>query len=332
MVLINIYIQEVTRRLPEKNREDIALELRSTIEDMLPNDYNEEDVYAVLEKLGNPVALANGYRDQPTHLIGPRYFDIYITLLKLILPIVIVISLISMFIEYLTGITEEGAFINVIIDVFSFGVWKIIETGIHVFFWITVVFAILERTDTDKGAQPLTISLEKWTPDDLKNVTYIPKKKAISKVEVFGSLMWTAIWGTVYFNANHLMGVYEGGNGRLEFVMPALNQEVLVQYWLLIVISIGFEIALAIYKLMKRQWTKALAIWNAILQLFASILFVVIISNPNLMEKEFISYMMNLFSITDVQLKGWIIYGGIFIFIVSAAISAYDGFRKARAS
>ena len=62
MNLIEIYIQEVTRRLPEKNREDIALELRSTIEDMLPDDYTEEDVKVVLEKLGNPVTLASGYR------------------------------------------------------------------------------------------------------------------------------------------------------------------------------------------------------------------------------------------------------------------------------
>ena len=31
MDLIEIYIQEVTRRLPEKNRADIALELRSII-------------------------------------------------------------------------------------------------------------------------------------------------------------------------------------------------------------------------------------------------------------------------------------------------------------
>ena len=64
MNLIEIYIQEVTRRLPEKSREDIALELRSTIEDMLPDDYSEEDVKSVLEKLGNPAALASGYRDQ----------------------------------------------------------------------------------------------------------------------------------------------------------------------------------------------------------------------------------------------------------------------------
>ena len=77
MKLIEVYIQEVTRRLPEKNREDIALELRSTIEDMLPDDYREEDVKSVLEKLGNPAILASGYRDQPMYLIGPRYFDVY---------------------------------------------------------------------------------------------------------------------------------------------------------------------------------------------------------------------------------------------------------------
>ena len=76
MKLIEVYIQEVTRRLPEKNRGDIALELRSTIEDMLPDDYREEDVMSVLEKLGSPALLANGYRDQPMHLIGPRYFDV----------------------------------------------------------------------------------------------------------------------------------------------------------------------------------------------------------------------------------------------------------------
>ncbi len=96
MNLIDIYIQEVTRRLPEKNREDIALELRSTISDMLSDDYRDDDVKDVLEKLGNPAELASGYRDQPMHLIGPRYFDVYLSLLKMILPIAAVIALISM--------------------------------------------------------------------------------------------------------------------------------------------------------------------------------------------------------------------------------------------
>lgn len=49
---------------------------------MLPDNYNEDDEKRVLEKLGSPVSLANGYLDRPMHLIGPRYFDVYLTLLK----------------------------------------------------------------------------------------------------------------------------------------------------------------------------------------------------------------------------------------------------------
>lgn len=69
MSLIDMYVHEVAKRLPEQNREDITLELRSTIEDMLPDDYNEKDVKSILEKLGSPVSLANGYLDRPMHLI-----------------------------------------------------------------------------------------------------------------------------------------------------------------------------------------------------------------------------------------------------------------------
>jgi len=82
MNLIDLYIYEVTRRLPEKNREDIALELRSTIEDMLPEHYKEEEVKAVLTKLGNPAILANSYRDQPMYLIVSKEFAKHLLLKK----------------------------------------------------------------------------------------------------------------------------------------------------------------------------------------------------------------------------------------------------------
>ncbi|RJS59259.1 hypothetical protein [Bacillus sp. PK3_68] len=330
MNLIEIYIREVTRRLPEKNREDIALELRSTIEDMLPDDPSEEEIKTILEKLGSPVVLASRYRDQPMHLIGPRYFDVYVTLLKMILPIAVAISFISMIAEYFVGYRGEEAIANVVLDIMGFGVWRIIEVVIQVFFWLTLVFAVLERTDKGKDEHPLTASLKKWTPDDLKNISYIPKKKAISKIEVFGSLMWTAIWATFYFYANYLLGVYEGEGGRLEFVAPALNQEVLLGYWPIVVVMIGLEIALSLYKLIKGQWTKRIAMCNAILQLIASIVFIVILSNPDILSKDFVRYMTNLFTVTANEFTMWIVGGGIFFFVVSAAISVFDGFRKAR--
>jgi len=327
MNLIDIYIQEVTRRLPEKSREDIALELRSTIEDMLSDDYSEEEVKEVLEKLGNPATLASGYRDQPMHLIGPRYFDVYVTLLKMILPIAAVISLISMIATYFMNYGGEEAVMNVVLHIMGEGIWRIIEVSMQVFFWVTLVFAILERTDKGKDQNPLTTSLSKWTPDDLKNISYIPKKKAITKFEVFGGLMWTAIWATLYFYAEHLVGIYRGSETGLEFVVPVLNHEVLLHYWPIVVVIIGCEIALSLYKLMKGQWTKSIAIFNMVVQVVGTVVFIVIFSNPDLLHPKFLAY------ITDFkQLETWAVGGVISIFIISAAIAVFDGFRKAKIS
>ncbi|PMC35931.1 hypothetical protein CJ195_16875 [Bacillus sp. UMB0899] len=329
MNLIDIYIQEVTRRLPEKSRDDIALELRSTIEDMLPDDYNEKDVKEVLKKLGSPVSLAGGYRDQPMHLIGPRYFDVYMSLLKMILPIAAVISLISMIAEYFLGFAGQEAILNVALYLMGEGIWRIIEVGIQVFFWLTLTFAFLERADKGKDGIPLTTSLQTWTPDDLKTVTYVPKKKAISKCEIFGSLMWTAIWASLYFYANHLVGVYRGGSEGLEFRIPALNQDVLLQYWPVVVVVIALEILLSLYKLIKGQWTKRIALFNAVVQLVGTVIFIVIILNPNLLSPDFITFMSNIFTINPNQFKSSFIGIVLFSFILSAAISVYDGYKKA---
>ncbi|MDZ5607133.1 hypothetical protein U2I54_08470 [Bacillus pseudomycoides] len=330
MNLIDIYIQEVTRRLPEKNREDIALELRSTIEDMLLDNYSEENIKVVLETLGNPAILASKYRDRPMHLIGPHYFETYVTLLKMIVPITATISLISLIAKYFIGYHGEEAVINVIIDIIGFGIWRIIEVGMQVFFWLTLVFALIERVDHSKGSHPFTTRFTKWTADDLKNISYIPKKKAITKCEVFGSLLWTAIWATVYFYANHLVGMYRGSTHGLDFVTSAFNQDVLLQYWPLVLVVIVLEIALSIYKLMKRQWTKGIAIFNTALQLIGTIVFIVIVTNPNVMNQDFITYTADLFSITTKQFESWIVGGGIFIFMLSAAINVFDGIRKAK--
>ncbi|MEC2549703.1 hypothetical protein P9W96_31150 [Bacillus cereus] len=329
MNLIDLYIQEVAKRLPEKNREDITLELRSTIDDMLPEDYNEKDVKSVLEKLGSPVSLANGYLDRPMHLIGPRYFDVYTTLLKMIIPIAAVIALISMVAENFIGYSGDQAVLNVILQLIGKGIGEIFEVSLHVFFWLTVVFVILERTDKDKGIEPLTTSLKKWTPDDLKNISYIPKKKAISKFEVFGGLMWTAVWATLYFYANYLVGVYNGTANGLKFVSPTFNQEVLLQYWPIVVIMIVFEICISLYKLVQGQWTQRLAIGNAILQIAGTIVFIVIVVNPHVFNAGFITYLANAFTISSEEFKTWLIGGGIFFYMLSAAINIFDGFRKA---
>ncbi|MEP9408307.1 hypothetical protein ABKP09_18490 [Peribacillus frigoritolerans] len=327
MDLIELYIQEVTRRLPEKNRADIALELQSTIEDMLPEDHTEQDVKAVLLKLGDPVTLASGYRDRPMHLIGPRYYDVYISLLKMILPIAAVISLIALVGDNPfrdTGNTVMEAILKII----GKGISGIISTGIQVFFWLTLSFAILERLDTSKDQSPLTKDLKPWTPENLKDIPNISKKKAVPMIEVFASLLGLSVFAALYFNAANLLGVYEKRNGSLIFVTPSFNQDVLNSYWLLVSCVIITGVLLAIYKLFLGRWTLKLALFHAIYQLLYTLAFIIIISNPDLLNPEFLAYQRTLFSIDEWKTS--IYWGLILITIIFAAYDSYQGFRKAK--
>ena len=46
--LIERYVYDVARRLPEKDREDVKKELRANIYDMLPENANDEAIKKVL--------------------------------------------------------------------------------------------------------------------------------------------------------------------------------------------------------------------------------------------------------------------------------------------
>ncbi|MEF2094108.1 hypothetical protein V3595_05435 [Bacillus sp. CFBP9009] len=328
MELIELYIQEVTRRLPEKNREDIGLELQSTIADMLPEYHTEQDVKAVLLKLGDPVTLASGYRDRPMHLIGPRYYDFYINLLKMILPIAAVISLIGLVGDNPFREMGDNTVMDAIFTIIGKAIAGIISTGIQVFFWLTLSFAILERMDTSKDQSPLTKDLKPWTPENLKDIPNISKQKAIPMIEIFASLLGLSVFAALYFNAANLLGVYEKRNDSLIFVTPSFNQEVLNTYWLPVSCVVIIGVLLAIYKLFLRQWTLKLAIFHAIYQLLSTLTFIIIISNPNLFNPEFIAYQKTLFSI--VEWKTSIYWGLILITIFFAAYDSYQGFRKAK--
>src|SRR5690625_3613965 len=244
MDLIEVYIQEVTRRLPEKMRDDIAMELRSNIEDMLPDDYSKEDVKRELEKLGNPSVLAAQYKDRPMHLIGPKFYDSYITIMKLVLPIVAIVVFVIFVIENMVSNIGTGTSLPMIfITLFGEAICVLLGSAIQVFFWVTITFMILERTVEPSVHVPLTLSGKKWTSHDLENIPNIPLKKAIGKGEVFFSFFWTFIWAVLYFNATNLMGIYQTNEGNsLEVIMPIFNEEILLSYWAIVVVLIILEV------------------------------------------------------------------------------------------
>lgn len=331
MNLIKLYIQEVTRRLPEKSRQDIALELESTIYDMLPKDYTEKDVQHVLEKLGNPAVLASQYNEKPMHLIGPKYYDMYVTLLKLIIPIAVICSLIAIVAGKFFNPIEDGAVLETMLSLIGEGIWNVINVAIQTFFWITIIYAILERVDVIKENSPLSIRLKPWTPEDLlKTAIYVPKYKKIGYFELSSSLIWTAIWGTTYFYAGQLLGIYESGETGLRMITPAFNQEVLLSFWPLVVLMILSEIALTFYKMIQKQWTYKLATSFMIYRIVSIVVLILILTHANLFTAEFLNQLSSYFTTTSEIVKNRFIWGVIAISIVFEGWAIYDVYKRAK--
>ncbi|HEY4552133.1 MAG TPA: hypothetical protein VIG80_02955 [Bacillaceae bacterium] len=334
MILIEAYVYEVTRRLPEKNRDDIAMELQSTIEEMLPENYSDDDVKHALSKLGNPAELAASYRDTPQYLIGPKVYAAYIWTLKRTIPWAIFITILIYTVDGILSFAGEESILSAVGKAFGLMIAGIITVLIQVFFWITIVFVAMERIGLAKTDRPLVKSGEAWTPDDLKSIQVISKKKAISKGDVLFSLAWTAIWAIVYFNADHLAGVYQSTDGKgLQFVMPVFNQGVLLSYWPIIAAIILLEVGLAVYKWKAAKWTMKLAAINTVIRVLSVIAFIVIISNPHLTNEAIIPYMAEVTETTPATVTSfleflyWLIVAGV---VIPTLIEIYDSYRKAK--
>ena len=334
MNLIDVYIHEVTKRISKDKRNKTSLELKSTIEDMLPEDYSESDIKEVLKKLGNPVEVAASHQKTPRFLIGPKVFDTYIRTIKLVIPWAIIITVIVQMIENIVLYNGEGALLTVIIKTISITIAHIISVIIYVLFWITVAFIVIERSGGNKIRIPFITDYPEWTPDDLAKVKIIPKGKTISLYDNIFSLLGIAIFSFVYFNANHLLGIYTSHNkGGLKFVMPIFNQDVLLSFAPIVLCCIVLSVALTLWKLKAGQWTMLIAVANALLQCTGVIVFILMAIHPDLIHSPAVPYIAAITETTSAKILfaiDRILFVSIAIAIIANAFDIYSGFKKAK--
>ena len=188
MKLIDSYVYAVTEKLPEDSREDVSLELRTNIEDMLPENPTLKDVSAVLEKLGDPKALADEYSEKKRYLVGPGLYDSYISVLKLVVCIVTIVFACITLLKWAVNPPANGKFAQMSIQLFIDIMLTPIQGILQGFLWVTIVFAILERTGVNDGKIPFV--KKKWSPEDLTAIP-VSKKRKISRIESVFSIFFT---------------------------------------------------------------------------------------------------------------------------------------------
>lgn len=154
------YVREVSRRIPDRSRSEVVAQLRAAIahkiEQRLKDGSAGRDVaeYQIISELGDPAITALRYRDQPLHLIGPEYFPAYLNSLRTLIPLVPVVVAVA---AVINAVAEHKAVVVALGDAAGNAVQVVINVG----FWVTLVFAIIERKG---GKAPFG---KDWTPDKL---------------------------------------------------------------------------------------------------------------------------------------------------------------------
>lgn len=271
--VIERYVYDVNRRLPEESRAEVEKELTANIEDMLGDDHSEENIEKVLLELGEPRLLATKYRAKERYLISPSNFDDYIRILKIVAIIFVSVNLVFGSIDLALNLNSQTPW-EMIGEVFSTLFGNAFNSLLMAFAWVTVVFFIIERAEEKK-------SFRNWK---LSNLPELPKKNSpkINRTGAVIGLVIETIFAMIFImlivNYLDVVGIYEGAT----MVAPMFTKEIVQAFIPLLIISVAFSITVSALKALYGVWNVKLTVLYTISKIFSTIVTIVFISYPNL--------------------------------------------------
>ena len=252
--LIDRYVMEVGRRLPEKQRADVQLELRSALQDALDergldadSEKDEAKVVALLKDWGKPSYVAEGYGAR-IHLIGPELQPIYWLVLRVSVLVISIVHLVLLGVVIFSrgefGLAGFGPLIGEAIG-------NYVDSLLVSFAIVTIIFAVLEHflpelkalaAAEHKGALP------EWDPRTLPEIT--PDRDKVEYVELIVEIIITAALITVI---NLAPGWQFSGD--MEIVGELIAKFLPFIPWITILAVV--EISLDVYLLTQGRWQLA---------------------------------------------------------------------------
>lgn len=235
MNLLDRYIHEVGRYLPRKKRGDIQAELRSSIVDSLEDrfgpDPEESQVVELLQELGKPREVAASYAPQSQYLIGPGLYPIF----RMVVGIVIAAVLGAQLLAFGISIVVAG-------DPFSpLGILASLVNSIPASLgWVVIVFMILQYYD----AKPYQED-KAWDPRDLPEIN---PEQVLKRGELIAGLVFGTIFLAVVTLFPEWIGFITTPGGKF------YPNPVILDYLVLIQVSLLANILLEIYLLWKGSW------------------------------------------------------------------------------
>jgi hypothetical protein len=292
--LIDRYVYQVVRRLPQSQRADIEAELRGLIDDMLSarGGGKREDVIAVLRELGRPAELASRYSGSRRSLIGPEYYDTYLLVLKIVLAA----TGFGMAVAQAIGFAAEAPS-SIFAAAASFFA-AIFSAMVQAFAWVTIIFALIERWS--KGS---FIKDTEWDPDDLPPVP--EKNTAIPRSEPIAGIVFIVLLLVLLNAAPQLFSAYLSEGGSLRMV-PVFDLTVFYRHLPLVDAMICVGLVKEVLRLVTGRYTLALSLGLTALNIVSVVMFILLFGPASgVWNPDFMTQIGTEWSLSETAAKLW---------------------------
>jgi hypothetical protein len=270
--LTDRYITTALKGVPADRRVEAEANLHTTIDAAIAARVEGGESTDVAEKevltgLGDPMRRSAHYSGRQLYLIGPDFYPEYVRLLRLLFSIVVPI------IAVVVGLASATAGAGPSQAVLA-GLGAAFSVGVQVVLWVTVVFAIVDRT----AKRPREASAG-W---DLSDLPELPSNR-VGLGETVGSicglalLAWVLVWQPGY------QETFDAGGPSIPILDPTLNS-----FWIPFLIGVvGITIVMEIVMYRVGHWTIPLAVVNTVLSLAFAIPVIWLIATGQLLNPEF---------------------------------------------
>jgi len=246
--LTDRYLLAVARQTPEAQRASVQAEVRERIADeidarLADGDAPEAAERAVLIALGDPARLIAAYLDRPSRLIGPRYYFTWRRLVRLLL--VIVLPCVAFAMAIAGGVNGQpiGGIIGSMIG-------TSIMVGVHLCFWTTLVFALLDRYG-DRLSEGHLSEDTTWDPE------HLPRIEPAARMSIWSlgsAILWLAALAA--FLVLQQFEPWASGDGTPVPIVDPAHWGFLLPY-LLGILAASVALAVATYLQRRRTWWAA---------------------------------------------------------------------------
>jgi hypothetical protein len=273
--LTDRYLDAVGHDVPRHRRDAVTARLRARIESDVSRRVTggvppADAEWQTLADLGDPRRVADA-ESGPRWLIGPGLYPDYVRVLRIVA--VIVLPLVAALVALGSGLAGESP-----LEVLASALSAVVGAAVQVAFWVTVVFAVLDRRGVVLGSGE-----DGWSPADLPAAprTRVGLGETIGSIAVQVLLIGLVLWPWQYWPSAGADPV------------PVLNLDLRPETTTMLVAVMLAGIALAVVTYSVGHWTTGQAALNTVLDMVFAGVVIWLVATSRLFDPAFVDALVD---------------------------------------